>query len=113
MTRLRARRVNCRSLKQLLSSGLRALDELRPGTLEKLYHLKPRSRRIVARHPQELFNRDDLIEKYSEQLMHGWWYGTNNSANETEIWLRRACHCAGMAWRQDFITSLTRAVDTL
>jgi len=38
--------------------------------------------------------------------MDGWWYGTNNSAGETNAWLERACSCSGLAWREDFKTSL-------
>src|SRR5262249_24744469 len=93
------RRVECRSLKQLLSAGLLALESASPGTLEKLSHIKPRSKRVVARDPKHLFElRDDLAKKYAEKLNEGWFFGINNSANETNTWLERACSCAGMTW---------------
>lgn len=94
------------SLKDLLGEGLRALEQIRPGTLEKLSHIKPRSRRIVARDPKQLFERSHLAKDYAEKLTDDWWFGTNNSANETATWLVRACQCAGLTWGKDFTTSL-------
>lgn len=99
-------RTDCRSLKEVLSGGLRALETAGPGTLERLSRLKPRSKRIVARDRSHLFTKQDLVETYSEQLVNGWWYGTNNSADETKRWLQRACSCAGLDWGVDFKASL-------
>lgn len=107
---LNGHRFEQNSLKELLSEGLRALEQKRQGTLEKLSHIKPRSRRIVARDPKQLFEREHLTKEYSEKLIDGWWFGTNNSANETEAWLVRACQCAGLTWGEDFKTSLNHAV---
>lgn len=103
---VKGKRVNCRSLKELLSKALRALETAAPDTLEKLSNVKPRSRRIVARDPHHLFDKGHLTEKYAERLIPGWWYGTNNSANETEAWLKHACVFAGFKWESDFSTSL-------
>lgn len=103
---INGQRVVCSSLKQLLSEGLSALEKCRPGTLEKLSYIKPRSRRIVARDPKLLFDRTHLAKDFSERLMDGWWFGTNNSANETNSWLERACSCSGLSWGGDFKTSL-------
>ena len=36
-----------------------------------------------------------MSDEFGEQLGNGWWYGTNNSAQETKAWLERACSCAG------------------
>jgi hypothetical protein len=94
------------SLKELLAKSLKAIEGACPGTLEKLSHNKPRSRRIVARNPKDLFDEAHLVEKHSEQLMDGWWYGTNNSADGTMAWLQRACSCAGLKWGKDFKTNL-------
>lgn len=105
------RRIECNSLKDLLCKALCTLEGIRPGTVENLSHVKPRSRRIVARHPKDLFARQHLAEKFSEQLMHGWWYGTNNSRNETNAWLERACRCADLRWGNDFRTSLMMPSD--
>jgi len=94
------------SLKDLLSGGLRALEEARPGTLEKLSQIKPRSKRVVARDSKQLFDKEHLAEQFSERLADGWWYGTNNSKFETEAWLARACACSGLTWGMDFKTNL-------
>ena len=99
-------REGCVSLKQLLADSLKAIEAACPGTLEKLSHIKPRSRRIVARDPKDLFDEGHLADEYSEKLTEGWWYGTNNSADGTKAWLQRACSCAGLKWGKDFKTSL-------
>jgi len=76
------------SAKQLLADGLKAIEAACPGTLEKLSHIKPRTRRIVARNPKDLFDEAHLVDEYSEQLAEGWWYGTNNSADRAKAWLQ-------------------------
>ncbi|MCC6776428.1 MAG: hypothetical protein IT537_07290 [Hyphomicrobiales bacterium] len=103
---LMGKRVQFYSLRDLLAGGLRALEESRPGTLEKLSLIKPRSRRIVAHHPKDLFEKERLAKEYAEKLSDGWYYGTNNSAHETNSWLERACSCAGLKWGTEFKTSL-------
>ena len=92
------REVKAYSLKDLLAEGLKALEEHKPGTLESLSKVKPGTKRIVARNPADLFDSEGLSEKYSAKLSEIWWYGTNNSAQETEAWLKRACDCAGVEW---------------
>ncbi|MBY0509662.1 MAG: hypothetical protein K2P94_05870 [Rhodospirillaceae bacterium] len=104
------RREECGSLKELLAAGLRAIEHTRPGTLEKLSHIKPRSKRIVARDPKQLFEKDHLVKPYSEPLDGEWWYGTNNSDPETSSWLERACSLAELKWNVDFKTSLTTSL---
>jgi hypothetical protein len=107
---LNGKRTDCISLKELLAGGLLALEAAKPGTLEKLSHVKPRSRRIVSRDPTQLFDKVHLAKDYAEKLGHdGWFYGTNNSANETNAWLERACTIAGFKSREEFKTSLSVA----
>ncbi|HLG86156.1 MAG TPA: hypothetical protein VKZ79_03060 [Alphaproteobacteria bacterium] len=98
--------IECGSLKDLLAEGLRVLEKHQPGTLDKLSAIKPRTKRIVARDAQRLFDRSELAKKYAEKLIDGWWYGTNNSADETNVWLRRAADLAGLEWGRNFTTSL-------
>ena len=98
--------VECHSLKELLSKGLKALEQHQPGTLANLSAIRPRSKRIVARDPALLFKQPELAEKYAEKLVDGWWFGTNNSANETISWLRRGAEIAGLEWGKDISTSL-------
>jgi hypothetical protein len=109
---LNGKRQEFHSLRDLLAGGLNALEKERPGTLEILSHIKPRSRRIVARDPKELFDKDHLAKDYAEKLMDGWYYGTNNSAAETDNWLERATTCAGLKWGEEFKTSIN-SVDKL
>ncbi len=95
----------CGSLKNLLAEGLMALEKCQPGMLEKLSAIKPRTKRIVARNPEDLFDRVDQSAEYSEPLMDGWWYGTNNSAEETRTWLTRGAEIAGLKWDKDISIS--------
>jgi hypothetical protein len=110
---LKGRRTKCRSLKELLSVGLRSFEETSAGTLEKLSHIKPKTKRIVAHDPQQLFEKGHLVEKSSQKLLNGWWIGTNNSADETEAWLRRAALCAGLEWGKDCRTNMTVTLEDI
>lgn len=96
----------CGSLKELLSEGLKALERHQPGTLAKLTTIRPRSKRIVARDPALLFKQPKLADKYAEKLINGWWFGTNNSADETVTWLRRGCDLAGLEWDREVVVAL-------
>jgi len=99
--------INAYSLKELLGVGLRALENKKPGTLDKLSKIKNHTKRIVAHEPALLFDTPGLSEKFAMKLVDGWWYGTNNSSQETEAWLKRACECAGVVWgSKDFSTDL-------
>jgi hypothetical protein len=94
-------------LRELLGEGLRSIEVSRPGTLEKLSHVKPGTKRIVARERRMLFDSEHLCDEYGDQLIDGWWYGTNNSSQETYRWLERACDCAGLKWGEDLRTNLS------
>lgn len=99
---LHDQKVLCTSVKDTLKKSLVALENRYPGTLERLSRNKGRTRRIVARERKQLFDKPHLVEAYSEQLMNGWWVGTNNSTAETVVWLKRAAECAGLKWGRDF-----------
>lgn len=103
---VKGRRVDCGSLREVLSEGLRALESIRPGMLDKLTLVQPRSKRIVARDRNALFKKAHLADDFAEPLMEGWWFGTNNSSPETKAWLERACSYAGLEWGKDFRTSI-------
>lgn len=102
----KGRMIECRSLREMLAEGLKSIEAHKPGTLEKLSTIKPRSKRIVAADKNKLFEDAELVDKYSERLMTGWWYGTNNSADETKTWLKRACELGGLTWDKDFSVDL-------
>lgn len=94
------------SLRDLLRASLLEIEKARPGSLEKLSHIRPRSKRIVANDKKLLFADEAMSDEFGEQLGDGWWYGTNNSAQETRAWLERACSCAGVTWGIDFETNV-------
>jgi hypothetical protein len=99
-------RSEVRSLRDLLRGSLLDIEKTKPGSLEKLSHIRPRSKRIVARDKKLLFASEAMSDEFAEQLGGGWWYGTNNSAQETHAWLQRACVCAGLTWGVDFKTNV-------
>jgi hypothetical protein len=99
-------RTECGSVKGLLLKGLRSIETQYQGTIEKLSHIKKRTKRIVARDRNDLFEDPKLVKKYSEPLLDAWWVGTNNSSAEVEAWLKQAVSMAGLQWGKDFRTSL-------
>lgn len=100
------KRTSVNSLKHLLSESLIAMETAKPGTLEQLCQMKGRSKRIVARERNQLFASQHLVEDFSEMLINGWYFGTNNSAAETKAWLGRAAGCVGGRLGGTFRTSL-------
>lgn len=98
--------IKCVSLKEVLSEGLKALERCHPGMLNELSAIMPRSKRIVSRDPEQLFKNPELVRKYSEKLVSGWWFGTNNSSDETVAWLRRGAKIAGLEWGKEIGTSV-------
>ncbi len=95
----------CVSLKEVLAEGLKAFEIIRPGTLDELTKIMPRSKRIVSRDPKQLFKNPEMVRMFSEKLVDGWWFGINNSAAETLTWLRRGADIAGLEWGKDGKTS--------
>ncbi len=96
----------CGSLKESLKKSLIAIETDKPGMLAELTKIKPRTRRIVAKDPKDLFTDQKLVKQFAESLMPGWYFGTNNSAQETKVWLQRACEIAGLKWGKDFEVSI-------
>lgn len=83
------------SATRALITGLELLEELVPGTLEKLSIQKSRSKRPVSRTRNELFDLATQL-KYSHQLKNGYWVGTNNKSEEALNYVRRAVELAGL-----------------
>jgi hypothetical protein len=110
---IKGKRTECGSLKELLAEALKALERTKPGTLNNLSRMRGRSRRIVALDPSQLFDRPDLAKKYAEKLVNGWYFGTNNSAEQTNVWLQRAAECAGLAWGKDLMANLAPTLEEL
>jgi hypothetical protein len=110
---IKGKRIECGSLKNLLAEALKSLERTKPGTLDNLSRIRGRSRRIVARDANQLFDKPHLVREYADKLLNGWYYGTNNSARETNVWLQRAAECAGLDWGRDFVSSLNPTTDDL
>ncbi len=51
-------------------------------------------------------NDHDHGVDHGVDLGPGWWFGTNNSADETLTWLRRGADLAGLEWGKDITTSI-------
>jgi hypothetical protein len=97
--------VDCDSLASTLAEGLKALEHHKPGTLNKLSGISPRSKRIVSRNRNDLFPTKKKVDEFTEKLVDGWYFGTNNSNDETKRWLERACEVAGVSWGKDLSVS--------
>jgi hypothetical protein len=104
---IRGKRTECGSLKELLAEALKGLERAKPGTLEQLSRIRGRSRRIVSHDANRLFDKPHLVKDHAEKLGNGWYYGTNNSARETGVWIQRAVECAGLVPGTDFMMSLS------
>src|SRR5690606_5205204 len=61
------------SLKEVLKKALLAIEAARPGTLEKLSHIKTTTKRIVSKDPSQLFGAPHLVAKHAEKLDEVWW----------------------------------------
>jgi hypothetical protein len=68
-----------------------------------------RSRRYLARNPQELYpGRDDLVREHSVQLSGGWWASTNHGRATIGRIIEMACEVAGIRYGSDLVARLER-----
>ncbi|MDP2011953.1 MAG: hypothetical protein Q8K11_17415 [Phenylobacterium sp.] len=89
------------SRKALLMGALTLLEARHPGMLKELETYKPRTKRVVARRPELLYEDPGLVSKFSAELMPGWFVATNNSTEEVGRYVRRATELAGLRWNVD------------
>jgi len=89
------------SRKALLVGALRLIEAARSGTLKNLAKYKPRTKRVVAQKPELLYENSALAEKFSMELMPGWFVATNNSTAEIDRYIRKAAELACLAWDRD------------
>lgn len=87
-------RFHAPSLKELLVRSLGLMERLRPGTLETLAAEKGRTKRVVARRPEDLYGAPRR-EAFAVRLDE-WWVATNNSSEEVRKYIRRAAFHAGL-----------------
>ena len=92
---LQGRIIPAGSYQELLLSGLQTIELFRPGTLALLARDKGRSKRIVSRERDGLYDRPGP-GKSAQRIDGGWWVATNNSGDEVEKFIRRAAVHAGI-----------------
>lgn len=59
-----------------------------------------RTRRLVAKTKDELYDKHHLSVKYSEYLENGWWIGTNINVAVIRKYIRTACEIMGFRRRR-------------
>jgi hypothetical protein len=99
---------NYKSLKQLLSETLLFLGEADEGFFDRVALEKTRSRRLIARRPESLFDNKALASnaaKYAKKLPNGWWLNTNNSTEQVKFWFGVIARCANLSWNKDIRVS--------
>jgi hypothetical protein len=87
-----------------LRTALLALQGRDAGFLQRLSKKQVKSRRIVARRPEDLFiNSPHLAADYAERLIDGWFFDTNLSSTQVQLRLGVACQVAGITFGVDLI----------
>ncbi len=79
-----------------LTTGLEIIENLVPGTLDKLSLEKKQSKRPVSRKLEDLYDVPKQ-RRYSEQISTGHFVATNNKGPEARGVLRRAAQIAGLS----------------
>ncbi|MBN8639202.1 MAG: toll/interleukin-1 receptor domain-containing protein, partial [Anaerolineae bacterium] len=94
--------------KEVLVDILRKLALRDGGFLERFAEKGTKSRRYVARDRQGLYVTSPHLSYESEQIVPGWYVGTNNSAAERDKIIRVACEVANLEYGKDVILKLGR-----
>lgn len=93
----------CKTYTDVLVEVIQQLALQDPQFLRRFSEQGGRTRRYVARKPEELYpDRPDLAT-FSRRIQAGWWVATNYSAKDIESILRKACRIAGLTWGSDLI----------
>jgi hypothetical protein len=101
---IRGRARSYKSLKQLLGETLLMLGENDGEFLERVAHEKTRSRHLIAKKPEGLFDNKFLSSdavKYAKLLPNGWWLNTNNSTPQVKNWIAVIANAANLNWNRD------------
>lgn len=85
-----------KNLSDLLAGVLRFLAERDDGFLERMEAARNRTRGLVSRTRQGLFDKPHLAARHAEAFLPGWWLNTNNNAEGAKSWLRKAAGVAGL-----------------
>lgn len=89
------------TLTEVLAFALNTLEFVDPGILARLEQVRPRKRRLVARRPEYIHERDDLNRECTLEFRPGWFVGTNYSYDNTHGLLAAICRETGLALGSD------------
>ena len=89
---LRGERTEAPSLKEMYVACLLELAKLEEGFLDRLARMRTKSRRIIAKDPEDLYLRSPtLAEQFAVRLIGPWWVDVNLSRSQVELRLKQAC----------------------
>ena len=89
---LRGKRTEAPSLKEAYVACLLELAKLDGDFLDRLAGVYTKSRRIIAKDPEDLYQRNPaLAEKFAVRLIEPWWVDVNLSRSQVELRLKHAC----------------------
>jgi negative regulator of replication initiation len=100
--RLGESRIAAANLKGAYRTLLLLLEERDPGFLDKFSNERARSRRFVARSPEDLYLASPkLAKQHAKPLTDGWFFDTNLSTDEVARRARIAARVSGLAYGRD------------
>ncbi len=95
-------RMQANTLADCLELTLNALYELDADIIERLAKAGGRTRRIVAKAPEQIYpGRRDLARKFTRRLRSGWWMGTNYSQADIRRILNIICSATSLGYGTD------------
>ncbi len=103
---LEGKMLSSNSLKALLMDFLTEIESAHPGTWEALTKVKARTRRIISRSKEDLFDSPHLVDDFAVPIGSGWYTNTNNSKQQVARWLEEATKAAGLVWGRDVTARL-------
>ena len=96
---LRGKRTEAPSLKEAYVACLLELAKLGGDFLDRLAAAHTKSRRIIAKDPEDLYQRNPaLAEKFAVRLIEPWWVDVNLSRSQVELRLKHACAILGLSF---------------
>ncbi len=89
------------SLKEVLVSVLGILADLNPNFLQQFSLRGGRTRPFVANYPEAIHPGKHNLVRYTAEVRHGWWVGTNYSKVDVARILIAACDLSGITFGTD------------
>ncbi len=94
---------HARAAREVMLRVFSLLNEQDPGFLDRFAARKHgKKRRYIARDKSELYpGQPDLCNTAADEIVPGWWLGTNYSRQSIEKIIRMACEVAGLRFGRD------------